>query len=89
MDDATALAARIRAGELSPAEAAADAAARCEAVDATMHALVELFDDAIEHPAPARGPLHGVPLLVKDLGSGLAGRRQEQGSRLHAGHVVP
>ncbi len=88
MDDATALAARIRSGELSPAEAAADAAARCEAADATLHALVELFDDAIDRPAPADGPLAGVPLLVKDLGSGLAGRRQEQGSRLHAGHVV-
>jgi amidase len=88
VDDATALAARIRAGELSPAEAAAQAADACEAADATLHALVELFDDAIDRPTPADGPLRGVPLLLKDLGSGLAGRRQEQGSRLHAGHVV-
>src|SRR4051812_9233904 len=88
VDDATALAARIRAGELSAAEAAAEAAARSEAADATLHALAELFADVIERPAPADGPLAGVPLLVKDLGSGLAGRRQEQGSRLHAGHVV-
>lgn len=88
MEDATALAARIRAGELSPAEAAREAAERCEHADATLHGLVELFDDAIAAPAPAAGPLHGVPLLVKDLGSGLAGRRQEQGSRLYAGHTA-
>jgi len=88
VDDAIALAARIRAGELSPAEAARRAAVACEAADATLHALVELFDDLIERPDPGDGPLCGVPLLLKDLGSGLAGRRQEQGSRLYAGHVV-
>src|SRR6185503_6941837 len=54
----------------------------------TLHALVELFDDLVEHPDPGEGPLRGVPLLLKDLGSGLAGRGREQGSRLYAGHVV-
>src|SRR5262245_42038977 len=31
---------------------------------------------------------YGVPILLKDLGSGLAGRRQESGSTLFKDHTV-
>ena len=88
MDDAIALAARIRAGELSPAEAAAQAAAACESADRTLHGLVELFDDLIAAPAPPTARWPACRCSSRYLGSGLAGRRQEMGSRLYAGRVV-
>jgi amidase len=55
--------------------------------------VLELYEDVVDRPGvdgPARdGALYGVPLFLKDLGSGLRGRRQESGSRLFRGHAVP
>ena len=53
MDDAIALAARIRAGDLSPAEAAAQAAAACATADAGLRGLDVLVLNALwwrSHP---------------------------------------
>jgi aspartyl-tRNA(Asn)/glutamyl-tRNA(Gln) amidotransferase subunit A len=74
---ATAMAAAIRTGVLSPVEATEAALARIEALDPTLHAFCEL---TAEHArATARsvadalargddpGPLAGVPIAVKDL----------------------
>ncbi len=88
--DAVALAARLRQGELTAAELAAQAAAAVALLNPTLSAVVELFDDAVAEPfqAGARrdGFFAGVPFFVKDLGPTLQGRLQEMGSRFMRGH---
>ena len=74
---ATALAAAIRAGEVSPVEAMDATIARIEARNPSLNALVfTAFDEARAAAAEAErqvtageelGPLHGVPLAMKDL----------------------
>ncbi|TDH64167.1 amidase [Dankookia rubra] len=88
--DATALAARVRAGEVSPAELAAQAAAGIARTDPALSAVVEVFEDVVADPLrdgmdPA-GAFAGVPYLMKDLGPTLKGRLQEMGSLLMRGH---
>ena len=91
--DAAALAARIRAGELTGREAVAQAAAAVARLDPQLEAVLGLYEDILIDPdwdLPDRsGKLYGVPMFLKDLGSGLDKRVQESGSKLHAGHVVP
>jgi len=88
--DAMALAARVRAGEISPVELAAQAAAAIARTNPTLEAVVEVFADAVADPVangtdPA-GPFAGVPYLMKDLGPTLKGRLQEMGSALMRGN---
>jgi amidase len=88
--DATALAERVRAKELSAAELAVQVAAGIAKTDPSLSAVVELFDDVVA--APARdgtnldGVFAGVPYLMKDLGPTLKGRLQEMGSFLMRGN---
>ena len=88
--DATALAGRVRAGALTPAELAAQAAAAIAATNPTLSGVVELFEDAVADPRAngtnTEGPFAGVPYLMKDLGPTLKGRLQEMGSRLMRGN---
>ena len=85
--DATALAADIRAGRLSAAEAVETAIRRAEALQGTLNIIVNSdFDRAL---AKARagtpsGPFGGVPFLVKDLVDykGLPTRSGSQSGRL-------
>jgi amidase len=88
--DALALAARVRAGDVTPAELAAQAAAAIALTNPALSAVVEVFDDAVADPVGngtvADGPFAGVPYLMKDLGPTLAGRLQEFGSLLMQGH---
>ena len=88
--DAVGLADRVRRGELTPAELARQAAAGIAKVNPALGAVVEVFEDVVEDPLKAGmnpdGPFAGVPLLMKDLGPTLAGRRQEQGSRFMRGN---
>ncbi len=88
--DACALAARVRAGEVTAAELAAQAAAGVALTNPQTSAVIELFDDAIADPARAGtnldGAFAGVPFLMKDLGPTLKGRLQEMGSLLMRGH---
>ncbi|ADB51001.1 amidase [Conexibacter woesei] len=88
--DAVELAALVRAGETTAVELAQAALAGAARVDGELHAVVELYADALERAAeaPAGGPLAGVPTLRKDLGFTEAGRRAELGSRLAAGDVA-
>ncbi|NMO89322.1 amidase [Actinomycetospora sp. TBRC 11914] len=94
---ATAMAAAIRGGALSPVEATEAALARIEALDPTLHAFCEL---TAEHArATARsvadalargddpGPLAGVPIAVKDL-IATAGIPTRSGSPAYE-HFVP
>ncbi|MCQ4161634.1 amidase [Roseomonas sp. GC11] len=88
--DAVALAGRVRAGEISAAELAAQAAAGIALLNPSLGAVVEVFDDVVADPLRdgmnAQGCFAGVPYLMKDLGPTLRGRLQEMGSRLMRGN---
>jgi amidase len=88
--DAVALAERVRRGELTAAELAAQAEAAVARVNPLLSAVVEVFDDAVADPfaagADPAGFFAGVPFLVKDLGPTLQGRLQEMGSRYMRGN---
>ncbi len=87
MIDATELAARIRAGELTAVEAVRERVARVEELNPKLNAIVTVFDDAEDRAARApAGPLHGVPFTIKDTFD-TAGVRTTRGSRLFADHV--
>lgn len=83
--DATGLAALVRSGEVAAADVGACALAAIGAVNPATEAVLDVVENV---PAPTRaGPLHGVPFLLKDLGSNLAGMKSEAGSRLCEGYV--
>ena len=88
--DGTALAARVRAGELTPAELAAQAAAGIALTNGPTSAVVEVFDDVVADPLKdgmnPDGVFAGLPYLMKDLGPTLKGRLQEMGSQLMQGN---
>ncbi|KZD21545.1 amidase [Tardiphaga robiniae] len=88
--DAVALAARVRKGDLMPADLAAQAAAGIARTNPALDAVVEVFDDVVADPAKdgmnAEGAFAGVPYLMKDLGPTLKGRLQEFGSMIMQGH---
>ncbi|TCZ65981.1 amidase [Roseicella aquatilis] len=88
--DATALAGRVRAGEVTPAELAAQAAAGIARTDPALSAVVEVFEDVVADPLRdgmnPDGAFAGVPYLMKDLGPTLKGRLQEMGSLLMRGN---
>jgi amidase len=90
--DAMALAALVRKKAVTPRELARQVARGVELVNPKLAGVLEVFEDVVGKPGtdgPSRdGLLYGVPLFLKDLGSGLAGRRQESGSRLYRGHVM-
>lgn len=88
--DAVGLAELIRTGDVSAAEVAAQAEQATRKVNSRISSVVELFDDAIANPATdgtrLDGPFAGVPMLIKDLGPGVKGRLQEQGSKFMRGY---
>lgn len=90
--DATALAARVRGGEVTAAELAAQAAAAIDKMNPALGAVVEVFADVVADPLKdgmnPQGAFAGVPYLMKDLGPTLKGRLQEMGSLLMRGHVA-
>lgn len=89
--DALATAAAIRSGEVSAQEVAEEAIARIEEANPRLNAVVGSRYDAaraeIEAGLPD-GPLTGVPFLVKDLGSEVAGLPATGGSRLFADRIA-
>jgi amidase len=90
--DGLELAELVRRGDVTPEELAALAAEGTSRVNGRLGAVIELFVDRVEHPlgdARPTGPFVGVPLLLKDLYHGEAGRVCENGSRLSEGWVVP
>lgn len=84
--DAVSLAALVRTRQISAEEAVVQAVAAARLLDPQLAAVLETFDDLLAKPqadgADPGGPLWGVPMFVKDLGSGIAGRLSEQGSAL-------
>jgi amidase len=90
--DAVALAQLIRDKQITAQEAAFQAARAAALLEPRLDAVLEVFDDTVADPAHdgARldGPLGGVPLFVKDLGSSIAGRLRESGSALGRGRIA-
>jgi amidase len=82
--DATAQADAVAAGTVPAAELLEASVARIEALDPVLNAVViPLFDraqEAIDRGLP-EGPLHGVPVLLKDFGAASAGDPNYQGMR--------
>src|SRR5215212_9032704 len=85
----------IRGGELSPVELVGAYLRRVESLNPRLNAVVTLAPDVLElarkaEAAAARGeelgPLHGVPLTVKDT-IDVRGVRTTRGSRVDAGRV--
>jgi aspartyl-tRNA(Asn)/glutamyl-tRNA(Gln) amidotransferase subunit A len=87
---------QIRTRQLSPVEVVEDALRRAEALNPVLNCYITvLAEPALAEAAEAermigrgdyRGPLHGVPVSVKDLFQ-TAGVRTTSGSRLRAGWV--
>jgi amidase len=89
--DATGLAAAIRAGEVSPREVVEFAIARLDERNESINAVVARRDAAALAEADSAlpdGPLTGVPFVVKDLGMPVAGLPATNGSRLFAGEIA-
>lgn len=82
--DAMGLAALVRKGDASPMELLELAIARAEAVNPKINAIVvehfELAREAVRKGLP-KGPLRGVPYLLKDLGTSMRGTITTEGSR--------
>ena len=87
------VAAQIRAGELSPREAVADALARIESLQGALNAFISVrAEEALAEAdalaaRPERGPLYGVPVGVKDV-IDVAGARTTAASRILADNVA-
>jgi aspartyl-tRNA(Asn)/glutamyl-tRNA(Gln) amidotransferase subunit A len=91
------IARRIASDDLSPAAALASSMARLKATEEQLHAFVTVLDDAARRDAAALtrrqaageapGPLHGVPISVKDL-IAVGGAPLTFGSRTMANNVA-
>jgi amidase len=82
--DATALAALVRRGDVSPAELVDEAITRTERLDPHLNAVIHRqFERARREAAAARleGPFPGVPFLFKDYKCGEAGEPYHMGVR--------
>ena len=82
--DATAQAALVRAGEVSPRELVEAAIARIERLNPSINAvIIPLFEKARAQAAGTLpdGPFRGVPLAIKDLGCHTAGDPMHVGMR--------
>lgn len=90
--DALGLAELVRSGQVTAQEVLEAAIARVEARNPAYNAVVAKFYDqaraAIDAGLPD-GPLTGVPFLLKDLGSALAGTKTTRGSRFFADLPAP
>jgi amidase len=87
--DGLALAELVRTRQVSAQQVAHRAAAGVARLNPKLEAVIELFDDVRANPdadGPNRsGRLYGVPIFLKDLGSGLKGRTQDSGSAFTKG----
>ncbi len=87
------LADRIRAGELSARAAVEESLRRISEIDPELNSLISVrADEALAEAdaldsGPSRGPLHGVPIAVKDV-IDVAGARTTAASRILAEHVA-
>jgi aspartyl-tRNA(Asn)/glutamyl-tRNA(Gln) amidotransferase subunit A len=90
------IAEKIRTRQISPEEVTERVLARIDALDDTLNAFVTVLSEQARHDARKaerdilagrfRGPLHGVPISIKDLFA-TKGIRTTAGSRVLANHV--
>jgi amidase len=88
--DGLGLAELVRKRDVTPKELAATAASAIAAVNPTVNAVIETYDDRIAGLDEANlgdGPFRGVPFLIKDVGGHERGRKIENGSRLCQGMI--
>jgi amidase len=90
--DALALAGLVKTKQVSAHQVVMQAAAAIERLNPQLGAVLEIYESTredanVDGPDKA-GKLYGVPMLLKDLGSGLKGRTQESGSKLYRNHVM-
>lgn len=90
-NDAIGIAAAIRSGEVAAREVVEHALARLDERNPVLNAVINRCDEvalaSVRQGAPA-GPLGGVPFVVKDLGTAVAGLPATGGSRLFADVVA-
>jgi amidase len=90
-NDGFALADLVKKGQVSKKELGHLFLEAVEKVNPKINAVIEVFSDRIEgsnNYAIDNPPFAGVPFLMKDIGAGEKGRRQEMGSNLMKGHVA-
>jgi amidase len=83
--DATAQAALVRDGAVTPRDLVDAALDRIDAVNPQLDAVIHRRDDRARDEAdagPPAGPFRGVPILVKDLDGSLAGEPLHLGNRM-------
>jgi amidase len=89
--DGLGLAELVRSGKVTPHEALDAALAAVEAINPSVNAIVNLFESrarqAIDEGLPS-GPFRGVPFVMKDLWTRVAGVATSNGSRLFADDVA-
>ena len=75
--DATELAQSINEGDVSVPEVMAQLADAVSIQNPSFNAVIELVDDVVETPSTSGanpdGAFYGVPILIKDMGSRIAG----------------
>ena len=89
--DALGTAAAIRSGELSAREVTEQAISRIEEANPRLNAVTSTrYEQALAEidAGLPDGPLTGVPFLIKDLGSEVAGLPATSGSRLFADNIA-
>lgn len=87
LPDATALAARVAAREVSPSELLDAALAACARLNPALNAVVLVQEEAARRAIAGglpQGPFRGVPFLLKDLGAEAVDFPSHMGSRLWA-----
>ncbi len=88
--DALGLAELVRSGQVSPAELLDEALARTAAVNPRINAVIHLMEQRARDEIAAglpEGRFRGVPFLVKDLMTAVAGEPMSLGSRLFRDYV--
>ena len=90
--DAVAMAGLARSGQVTLRELTTQAAEAVTRMNPKLQGIIEVFANTVDNPATdapnGQGLLHGVPMFIKDLGSGLNGRHQDSGSALTRGTMV-
>lgn len=90
--DATDLSRLVTLGEVSPRELARQATAATAKINPDINAVIEVFDDVVAEPYKdgmnCDGAFHGVPMMLKDLGSRMKGRLQESGYAWQGGNIA-
>jgi amidase len=88
--DALGLAELVRRGQVSPGELLDEALTRTTAVNPKINAVIHLMEGRARAAIAAglpEGPFRGVPFLVKDLMTAVAGEPMSRGSRLFRDYV--